>query len=130
MSVRDLAGEQEAEYHRGSYLWASSPFVTESHYYEQVWDIQNGIREDLPHLDITLWDIHAPWARGLCLRSLLHDGPWQSETPPAGADALYTLDTCYLLCWEDRIAQVTYSQAFTPEQLALTASALSPEYTH
>ncbi len=116
------------------------------------WDAEQHSRLDapkhLPNLSYDLVFIHIPALRELVISGYLRDVERRNDNIPAeylaehaetyqlvdavpwGADRVYQRYTggnpkhYFLLCWEDRIAEITFYWDPTPEQMAITGEKL------
>ena len=95
---------------------------------------------DLPGMAYTVVDVRLPWLYGWCREELLHsrddyglEGEYryrETDPGPWGAEAAYRLHAgeaarnVYLLCWEDRLAELETDWPLTEEQMALAARKL------
>ena len=95
-----------------------------------------------PDLDYEIVEVHAPVLYALCKQDMItrywynhpveyRDNYLPADPAPWGAEAVYQRhnydgppSNYYLLCWEDRIAEIHFYWDPTPEQMALTGEVL------
>lgn len=116
-----------------------SPLLTHREYEQQA---RLDTTEDLPNLSYEIVEVHMPALYGLCRQDFLtkywYNNPEEFrdhyrpiDPAPWGAEEVYqrfsydgTPSHYYLLCWEDRLAEVHFWWEPTAEQMALTGEVL------
>ncbi len=133
--VEDFFAVNSEDFQR-SYRSSASPFLVK-HDLWQIGRIDSGKVANLPSLHYTLFEVRLPSLYGLCRDSLLqeaYDDEFYEpvDSLPWGANEAYRLirrnsgpQEAYLLCYEARVAAVSFDWEPTDAQMALVAEKLA-----
>lgn len=116
-----------------------SPLVTHREYFQQA---RLGAPKEIPDLTYEIVEVHTPFLYDLCKQDMItqywynhpeeyRDNYLPVDTAPWGADEVYqrhnydgSPSNYYLLCWENRMAEIHFYWDPTPEQMALAGQTL------